>query len=486
MVIRKKFFAPIKFYKELIQLVFPIALQQLLSTGMAFLQTLLIGNWAKNSLGMDASEVLLSIQIGNRFFISMNALLMAISITCSLFFAQYNGAKEEQKMKETAKANIIFSMLFAFLFVILGVIFRHQIVQAFYKYHNVDSDYMAHSERFYLIIIFSLIPLSITHGITYMLRNLKMTKIPLLATGISFVFHAGLSSCFLYFTSLGTIGVAWSFLITRIIEMGILLIAYHRQNTVVNGFMTTKHYREMMKNIFHKGWPVFLSQLLQEALTIMMFMAYAKIQQASIKEISAITFTQQVVDVCYAIIGGMGTATAIFIGEPIGQNKVEEAKNNGRYLLSYIIVFSLGLSLMMLVFLPIYQSITEKNIFFVQVFLLQTFTMPLLFYSQNIMFILRSSGYTKSNLWINILPAYLIKVPLVVIFVFINNNLFLQNQFFSDLLSALSLTPNLIMLIFLGERVVEIIRGVVAFSLFHRVKWYERSLKGNRDYCNEN
>ncbi len=480
-MILKKYFAPIGFYKELVKLVFPIAFQQLLSTGMAFFQTLLVGNWAKGVSSLSSAETLLSIQIGNRFFISMNALLMAVSIMCSLFFAQYKGANDKEKVKEVAKSNVILSFAFSLLFVIIGLVFKHQIVQSFYRYHEIEKEYIVQSENFYIIILFSLLPLSLSHSLTYMLRNMKMTKIPLIATGISFVIHALVSSILLYGSDLGIKGVAISFLLTRIIEMGILLTIYRRKKTAIEGFIHIKEYRDTLKNIIQKGWPVFISALLQEALVIMMFLSYAKIKSSSLNDISSITFTTQIVDVCYAIIGGMGTATAIYIGEPIGKGKKEEAKKNSYYLVGYIVVFSLVLSILMLIFLPIYQGITEKSAFFVQIFLLQSFTLPFLFYSQNVMFILRSSGYTKSNLWISILPTYLIKVPIVLLFIFIFPNLFMDNPILSDILSYLSLTPNVAMFIFLSERLIEIIRGIVAFFLFHRVKWYRRNLKGKEE-----
>ena len=138
-----------------------------------------------------------------------------------------------------------------------------------------------------------------------------------------------------------------------------------------------------------------LSQLLQESFLLLMFFAYARIAKGQASELAAMNFVTQVADIAYAILGGMGTATAILIAIPLGKKKIEEARNNGRYIQGYVIVFSLILSLAMLIFLPIYQSLTGEDPFLKEVFILQIISLPFLFYSQNLMFIMRSAGYTK-------------------------------------------------------------------------------------------
>lgn len=106
-----------------------------------------------------------------------------------------------------------------------------------------------------------------------------------------------------------------------------------------------------------------LSQLLQESFLLLMFFAYARIAKGQASELAAMNFVTQVADIAYAILGGMGTATAILIAIPLGKKKIEEARNNGRYIQGYVIVFSLILSLAMLIFLPIYQSLTGEDPF---------------------------------------------------------------------------------------------------------------------------
>lgn len=471
----KKRFGPFSFYRSLFLLVFPIALQQLLSMSMSFFQTFLVGMYS-NQQGMDVHESILTIQIGNRYFLAFQALLLAVSITSSLFFAQYLGEDKKDSLRKVMKSNLILSIGSALIMLLFGFFFRYPMLRALISAKNSTLDIQV-TATFYIFLLLSLIPLSITNVFSYMLRNLKKTKYPLIATSISFFAHALLSYLFLFFTPLKMIGISVSFFISRVIEVLILYYLYKKNIHFIQGFYKEKEYRSELLNILKKGWPVLLSQLLQESLLLFMFFAYARIEKGKASNLASMNFVAQVADICYAILGGMGTATAVYIALPLGKNEKEEAKRNGRYIQIYVIIFSILLAILMLIFLPIYQAITGPNAFLKEVFILQIISLPFLFYAQNLMFIMRSGGYTKSHFWVVIFPSLVIKVPFVLLFIFIVPSLYESLPFLEDLQKLLGLTPSLLMLIYLLDRILEIARAFIAFFLYHKVQWYERKLE---------
>lgn len=471
----RKLFGSFSFYRSLFLLVFPIALQQLLSMGMSFFQTFLVGAYVK-SQGNDVHESMLLVQIGNRYFLAFQALLLAVSITSSLFFAKYLGDEKEDALRKVMKANLVLSFFSALFMLVIGFLFRYPMLKALIQ--AKDSTISIHTTAtFYLFLLLSLIPLSITNMFSYMLRNLKKTKYPLISTTISFLFHGLLSFILLYYTPLKIVGISVSFFLSRILETLILYKLYKKNIHFIQGFYKEKGYKGELFNILKKGWPVLLSQLLQESFLLLMFFAYARIAKGQAKELAAMNFVTQVADIAYAILGGMGTATAILIAIPLGKKKIEEARNNGRYIQGYVIVFSLILSLAMLIFLPIYQSLTGEDPFLKEVFILQIISLPFLFYSQNLMFIMRSAGYTKGHFWITIFPSLAIKVPFVILFVFFYPSLYEKLPFLETIQKTLGLTPSLLMFLYLLDRFLEIARAFIAFFLYHKVKWYERKLE---------
>lgn len=70
---------------------------------------------------------------------------------------------------------------------VIGFLFRYPMLKALIQ--AKDSTISIHTTAtFYLFLLLSLIPLSITNMFSYMLRNLKKTKYPLISTTISFYF----------------------------------------------------------------------------------------------------------------------------------------------------------------------------------------------------------------------------------------------------------------------------------------------------------
>ena len=476
MTLLRKWIGTKEFYRSLILLVMPIAFQQLLSSGVVLYNAMMVGKWG--ALQNNATSATAIVNIANRYFISMNGLLMAISITFSLFLAQYWGAKQKENMLKTIMKNFYVSFGFAVFVILIGFLIRNMWIRFFLPVEEKGSEIENIAISYYMLTLLSLLPLSISHVFAYALRTVKETKIPLIVTGISFVLHLLLVWIFLFYTSLGIKGVAIATIITKGIECFLYFLFYFIKKPPFFGlkFKWKKEDEGKLKEILKKGKAVFLSQLLFEAMQIFFFFAYAQIEKGNQETILAVGLTGQVVDICYALIGGMGTATAVFIGANVGKNEKQKARQRGNWILSYVVVYSLLLSLFILLFIPLSKWIYGDVPLLKQFLLFQALTLPFLFYSQNIMFIMRSGGYTRGSLYIVNLPSYLVKVPIVIVFIFLFPQLFSQAPALSSILTFFHFTPSLVTFLFFIDRLLEIVRAIIATFLYHKIRWYERKL----------
>lgn len=476
MTLAKKWIGTKEFYRSLILLILPIAFQQLLSSGIVLYNAIMVGKWG--ALQDHATAATAVVNIGNRYLISMNGLIMSIAIAFSLFLAQYWGAKQKESMQKTIMLNFYFSFFFAVLVIFIGFLIRRPWIQSFLSSGEEGKDMQNAALSYYVLTLFSLLPLSISHVFAYALRTVKETKIPLWVTGISFILHLFLVWLFLFHTSLGIKGVAIATLISKGMECFLYLLFYFVKKPPFFGFPLKwqKGDGKTLWEILKKGKAVFVSQLLFEAMQIFFFFAYAQIERGNQETILAVGLTAQVVDICYALIGGMGTATAVFIGANIGKNEKQKAKQRGNWILSYVIAYSLLLSLLVLLFIPLSKWIYGDVPLLKQFLFFQAITLPFLFYSQNVMFIMRSGGYTRGSLYIVNLPSYLVKLPVAVLFIFLYPHLFSQIPILSSLLAFLHFTPSLVTFLFFIDRFLEIVRAIIATFLYHKIRWYERKL----------
>ena len=74
------------FYKTLMLIAFPIMLQNLLSTSLSLVDTLMIGQLGANQIA--------AVGIANQIFFLINLFIFGIASGASIFFAQYYGAKK--------------------------------------------------------------------------------------------------------------------------------------------------------------------------------------------------------------------------------------------------------------------------------------------------------------------------------------------------------------------------------------------------------
>jgi hypothetical protein len=69
------------------------------------------------------------------------------------------------------------------------------------------------------------------------------------------------------------------------------------------------------------------------------------------------------------------------------------------------------------------------------------------------------------------LPYILIKIPLVLFFVFIDRNAFFQATGIHQFMQALGIEDNLIVFIFVIDRLVEVVRAIIGIFVFHFAPW---------------
>lgn len=474
----KRYIGNREFYRELFVVAMPIALHQLLSALINFLDSAMIGAWGRANIG--SSEILTSsVMISNRYFTSFQFITIMIAISCTIFISQYLGAKKLDKLKQAFGLSIVLVGIVAMLVFIFGALYSREIV-TFFATTMADGEAMIHyGEQYLFIIAFTFIPMAISIPIGFALRSVKKTMVPLLATGASAIANVILNLLFIYGLNMGIVGAAIATLISRFIELAIMLIHYFKFKPAFYGTWDELFSFDaaMTRNVLHKGAPMMLAQVITEAINVFMFFAFARIEAGNAGNIAAVNLSSRIVDIVVALVGGMGSAASILVGMRLGAGKVEEARTNARWQIGYISLFSLLSTAVMIGLIPIviriYQFEPSTAALLTSVMIIHAISLPFVFYSSNVIFITRAGGYTKSPIWITNVPYLFIKIPLVTLFVFISRDLFDQSLFLHQVMDKLGFGTSLVIFIFLIDRLIEFARAAIAMTIYHRAKWWE-------------
>lgn len=474
----KRYIGNKSFYREMLTVALPIAFQQLISAGVNLLDSAEIGRWGNMTLGAGGSEITsASIMIANRYFSTFDNIMIMLAISCTIFIAQYFGAKRPDKMKQVFGLALKLTFFFGLFAAIFGFIFRKEIIYFFATGLGAGSQMLYYGEQYLSIISLTFIPYSISVALSFCLRATRKTKIPLIASGTAAVTNLVLNYIFIYTLNQGVFGAAIATMIARLVELGILSYYFFWHKPVFYGTFkeTMNSSLKFQWGVIVKGLPMVLAQVLTEVLAIFMFFAYARIDSGNASNIAAVNLSSRVVDLVVAFVGGMGTAAAIMVGTRLGAGKIEEAKQNARWQIGYILFISIITVAIMISLIPaveyVYDFQSEAANLLAIVMVIHAVSLPFMFYSSNVIFITRAGGYTKAPMIITNLPYLLIKIPLVALFVFISPGLFATSAFLHQSLSIFGLPANLVIFVFVIDRFIEVIRAILAYIVLHKAPW---------------
>lgn len=276
---------------------------------------------------------------------------------------------------------------------------------------------------------------------------------------------------------MGIEGAAYATIISRLLEMTVLLIYFYCKKPIFYGkireiFSFTK---TMFRDVFSRAQPLVYSQLLTQAMAIFMLFIFARIEIGNATNVAAFTVSTQILDIVVVFIGGMGTAAAVMIGGKLGANQVEEAKANARYQLAYVMVFSLIASGVLVLFIPLvriaFNFAPSEASLLRALMILHALAFPFMVFSLNIIFITRAGGYTRAPFYITNLVYYAVKLPLIVFFVYLMPSLFAESLWLHHVLEQIGLPASFMVFVFLIDRFIEVIRAGVAMLVYRRADW---------------
>ena len=276
---------------------------------------------------------------------------------------------------------------------------------------------------------------------------------------------------------MGVKGAAIATIISRFVEAAFLILYYLKKKPIFYGNLKEIFTMPLIliKDITHRLKPLLFAQILTEAMNVFMLLAYARIDLANPTNVAAITISTQILEIVMVLAGGMGTAAAVLVGSRLGANQIEEAKQNALWQISYAVGIGILASILMMISIPlignIFQFHGEEKVLLASVMIMQAITLPMMIYSMNVIFITRAGGYTIAPVYINNVIYYFVKLPIIVLFVFILPDLFLEVSWLQSFMGAIGLSPLFVLFIFLIDRFCEFLRLLIAFMVYKKADW---------------
>jgi len=407
------------FIRKVIRISTPIALAQLMTSLLGIIDMFMVsnlGNLAVEAVGVSANFAFLLSMIEFGFFSGL-----------AIFIAQYWGSKEINNIHKVFIISLIIgaivsSLFFIFAFfapeTLIGIFDHNTLASSSESFKQYGSDYLK-------IVAFSYFSMTITFAVGMLMRSVEKVGYPQIVTIGVVVLNTFLNYVLingnLGFNAMGVRGAALATTVSSTLG-ALFLIGYLVFSKEAALKIKFKEYRNITRNfikkIFKKALPVAINETIWGLGMSFYLIAYAFIGE---EIISSIVISNLIMGLFWSFNAGLSTACAIMLGKKLGENKLELAKQWGINFTKLGVLTGIVFGGLLFVFSTSIASTFKHlppNVITNISLILKVFSFYIPIKFTNVVHIvgtLRSGGDTVYSLLAEIVPLWLIGVPLAFI-----------------------------------------------------------------------
>lgn len=303
------------FFRALLTIALPIALQNLLATTASMVDTIMIGSRGQLSV----AAVGICSQIGSLFFSSY----YGFSSGSILFFSQYWGEKNERGINKTFGISFI-CMSFVSVAFMLAAVIRPDFLLSVYT----DKQSIIDAGIPYMRIVGFSFPLQVMAVlISQLMRSTERVKAPLICSTISLVVNFGANWVLIYgrfgAPEMGAAGAAVGTLASSAVNLILLTICFLRSDCdvklhIMQVFAFDKAF---LKAYLLKCFPILCNEILYGIGQMIINIVIGHQNESAIAAMAAFRVCEGFV---YAFFGGLSNATSVMVGKEIGAGNLED------------------------------------------------------------------------------------------------------------------------------------------------------------------
>ena len=400
-----------KFLKTVALVASPIALQSLIGSSLNLVDNLMIGHLGELPL----NAVGVSVQI---FFVYW-MFVFGFASGGATFISQFYGVRDLVNIRRTTGFTLAVVFGMGLIFFIAAVCFPEYLLRIFTRFPEVIE-----AGKVYVRIgapVFLLVP--VTQAFTVALRATQQTVQPLLASVVAL----GMNTCMNYILiygklgapAMGIAGAALATVISRAVELGIILfLVFGRRNMIAGPLREFFGFRrDLARRIVRNALPTTINETMWGLGTALYIAAFARI---SISAGAAVQACNTINNLFSMIAFSIGDAILILVGQKLGEGKKAEAFAMSKILTKLAVTVGLILGALTLCFgkpiLSLFDFTEEGAMDAWRILVVYASTLFMeVFNGTMVSGTLRSGGDTRFAMFTEVGAVWLIGVPLAFI-----------------------------------------------------------------------
>ena len=393
-----KFIGNGDFYKMVLMIAVPIMIQNGITNFVSLLDNIMIGQ--------TGTEQMSGVAIVNQLIFVYNLCLFGGVSGAGIFTAQYYGQGNHEGVRQTMRFKIWMVAVITIITCILLLGAGDMLINAYLKGEgSAESihDTLFYGMQYLKIILIGLPAFAMVQVYSSTLRECGQTLLPMKSGIVAVFVNLLLNYLLIYgkfgFPALGVAGAAIATVISRYVEMFIIVIQVYRKRTVypyVEGiFSTLKVPRALIKKIILKGSPLLFNETLWAAGMAMLTQCYS-IRGYSV--VAGLNVSNTINNVFNIVFIALGDSVAIIVGQLLGAGKMKEARDTDNKMIAFSVFCCTLIAIIMFCMAPVFPKlykIDEEAKTLAKYFIMATaFFMPQNAFLHATYFTLRSGGKT--------------------------------------------------------------------------------------------
>ena len=424
------------FYRHVLMVVLPIIVQNTLTNVVSLLDNVMVGQ--VGTLPMSGVAV-----VGQLLFV-YNLAIWGSTSGAGIFGAQFYGRGDMEGVRHTFRFKLLVSTAITAADIVLFLAAGTPLIEAYISADTSPADAAAtlgYAQGYLRIMLVGLIPFGLTQCYAGTLRESGQTVLPMkasmLAMVVNFVFNALLIFGLGPFPRLGVAGAAIATVLSRFVELGIVVVGAHRSTDrypfLQGVYRSFAIPRTLVKSIFIRSMPLLLNEMMWGSGQAVLLQCYSV---RGIQAVAALNICNTIAQIFNEVFLSLGNATAIVVGQELGADRLTGARRTAWRMLTLSLASCVVMGTALAVCAPFIPRIynTEESIRLLATELIRmaALCMPLYGFSNCEYFTLRSGGKTFITFLFDSCFTWVVSVPMayclsrftglniVVIYLFVN------------------------------------------------------------------
>lgn len=403
-----------KFWKSLIILVLPIAIQNFFASAVTSADVFMLGFVGQDELS--------AVSLANQFQFLLFGFMFGINSGIVIMSSQYWGKKDSDAIQAIMGIALKFTIALTFLLAI-GCIFFPRYMMLIY---TADENLILIGCKYLKIVGFSYILMGITQVYHSVLKSLERAITSTIIASTSLVFNIVLNALFIFgllgFPKLGVVGVAYATLVARVIETIFCIIDVLKGKVFkLKPALVFKNNKLLLSDFIKYSLPA----LINDGAWTLAFSFYSVIMgHLNNDVVAANSVAVTIRDLCTVVGFALCGGASVMLGVRIGENRLERAKEESKVFCVIAVITGIITGIIILIVRPLimkYYILTDRATEYLSFMLIISsyYVIGQVLNTIMIAGIFRAGGKTKWGMICDIITMWCISVPLGIISAFV-------------------------------------------------------------------